>query len=136
MSTPTPSNSGPGGSTSDWKPIWVGTVAVVWFLISTLMLLMIVSGLICVVIALLSLVVDMPVQLYIGRAQMQAPAEKLLFAGVGAGMAVIGGVFWWLRQRGYVRGAFLVYVAVIVFVSVMTWGRGSDSLFSITIGAN
>jgi hypothetical protein len=96
------------------------------------MLLSALLGLVCFVVGTISFLVERwPLELYLGGAQVQTTAQKALFTGVGAALCVIGIGFWWLRHRGYIVGAVVLYAAVAVLVLALVWITGSSDLISL-----
>jgi len=101
------------------------------------MLLSIILGFVCFVVGMLSLFIDgWPLQMNLGGSLVQTPVQKTLFAAAGAALSIIGISFWWMRQRGYIVAAVLLYLAVVLVVFVLKWATGSSDLISIGWGGN
>jgi hypothetical protein len=110
---------------------------ILWALISLLMLLMAVIGVICLALGALSLVVDLSrfLEMQLGGEPVRTTAQKALFAGVGAVMALTGIGFWWLRQRGSVAGALICWVLLLVLFLAVAWTTGRGEVISVGMPA-
>jgi hypothetical protein len=110
----------------------LGIGAVIWGLMCGVMFLSVILGLVCFVVGAISFVVGRwPLEMYLGGTLVQTTAQKALFTCAGAALAVIGIGFWWLRQRGYIVGAVVLYAAVVVLALAVAWITGSRDLLSI-----
>jgi hypothetical protein len=117
--------------------IVLGVWAIIWGLMCGVMLLSAVLGLVCFVVGAISFLVERwPLEMYVGGALVQTTAQKALFTGIGAALCGIGIGFWWLRQRGYIVGAVVLYAAVVVLVLALAWITGSSDLLSVGWATN
>jgi hypothetical protein len=92
---------------------------------------------VCFVVGALSFLVERwPLEMYVGGALVQTTAQKALFTCTGAALCVIGIAFWWLRQRGHIVGAVVLYGAVVVLVIAVALMTGTRALISIGWAAN
>jgi len=103
-----------------------------WWLITLLMVLSAVLGLVCVIVGVISFFVEGGfLGMRLGGEAVQTPTQKVLFISVGAAVGVAGIGFWWLRQRGYVVGALIVYALLLAFVLAIGWFTGGSSIISL-----
>jgi len=103
-----------------------------WWLITLLMLLSAVLGLACVVVGVISFFVEGGfLGMRLGGEAVLTVTQKVLFTSVGAAVGVAGIGFWWLRQRGYVVGALIVYALLLALVLAIGWFTGSSSIISL-----
>ena len=113
----------------------LGIWAFVWGLMSGVMLLSAVLGLLCFTVGVISFLVQRwPLEMYLGGALVQTTGQKARFTCAGAALCVIGIRFWWLRQRGYIVGAVVLYAAATALVLALTRATGSGDLISIGFG--
>jgi hypothetical protein len=110
---------------------------VIWGLMCGVMLLSAVLGLVCFMVGAISFLVGRwSLEMHLGGTLMQTTAQKALFTCAGAALCVIGIGFWWLRQRGYIVGAVVLYAAFVVLVLALPWITGSSHLISIGWATN
>jgi hypothetical protein len=111
--------------------------SLLWALIGALMGLSAIVGLACAVLGTLSLFVDLnsSLEMQLGDESVRTTAQKILFAAVGAVMAIAGIGFWWLRLRGHFWGALLCYAVLLGLFLAVAWTSGSASVISVG-GAN
>jgi hypothetical protein len=97
------------------------------------MLLSAIIGLGCVVLGMVSPFVDLSgfVELQVGGEPVRTTRQQALFTAVGAGMAITGIGFWWLRGRGHVGRALLVWAALVGLFVVIGWLTGSPNILSV-----
>jgi hypothetical protein len=115
----------------------LGIWAVIWALMCAVMALSVVVGFLCMVVGTLSLFVErLALQMILGGAPVKTTGQKAIFIGVGATLCGVGIGFWWLRQRGYVAWAVVLYAAIAVLALVIAWTTGSSDLLSISWEGN
>jgi hypothetical protein len=102
-------------------------------IIAGIMLLSALVGVVCLVLGLVSLGVDLSgvLKLYLGGAEVRTTAQKLLFAALGAVMAVAGIAFLWLSRRERVGRALMVFAALVGLLAAMSWLAGSGNILSV-----
>jgi WD40 repeat protein len=90
-----------------------------WWLMSLLMLLVAILGLITIVVGVISLFVEGGFAgMHLGGEAVRTTTQKLLFTAFGLALCISGIVFWWLRQRGYVVAAVIVWA----LLGICYWG--------------
>src|SRR5262249_13831504 len=91
-----------------------------WWLISLFMLLVAILGLITIAVGVISLFVEGGFAgMHLGGEAVRTTTQKLLFTAFGLALCISGIVFWWLRQRGYVVGAVIVWA----LLGICYWGH-------------
>lgn len=109
-----------------------GGMRALWLLVCLVMLATALLGLACVVVGLISLFIEGPfLELRLVGEIVQTTMQKLLFTAFGAVLCLSGIGFWWLRGRGYVVGAVVVYALLVALVFLLHWVSGKSGLISI-----
>jgi len=103
-----------------------------WWFLQFIAALIAICGLGFVVLALLSFAIEMSDgywDLMLGGEPVRTATQKVLFTAVGAALVLLGGGFFWLRQRGYRKGAVLFFAITLGLCLLlgMTAGIGSIS---------
>jgi hypothetical protein len=113
--------------------IWQALLLLLWGTICFFMLVSALIGLGCLVLGLLSLIVDLSGTLTIqfGGKPVQTVAQKLLFTGVGAVMAAAGIGFLWLCRRDSIRAALVLWALLLGFLALLVWLTGSAQILSV-----
>jgi hypothetical protein len=112
--------------------VFLGFWALYWGLLCGLMLLLVAIGLVCLVVGLLSFFIEgWSLEMSLGGVQVRTPAQKALFASTGAGLALAGMMFWWLRARGHITAALVLFAVLMGLAYALTWVAGSSDLISI-----
>jgi hypothetical protein len=90
-------------------------------------------GLGCVVLGMISLLVDLNgfLEIQIGGEPVRTTEQKLLFTVVAAGLAFTGIRFWCLWMRGYTLRAVLVCVLLLTLILLVAWTTGRGDLLSV-----
>jgi hypothetical protein len=104
----------------------------IWGMMCLVMALSAVLGLVCFIVGGISLFVEhWPLELSLAGRPVQTTMQKALFTFAGAVIFTIGVAFWWLRRRGSVLAAVLLYVYVVLLGLALAWATGKNELISI-----
>jgi hypothetical protein len=105
---------------------------IIWGMMCLVMAMSAVLGLVCFIVGGISLFVERwPLELSLGGTPVRTTMQKALFTFAGAVIFTIGVAFWWLRRRGSVLAAVLMYVYVALLALALAWATGSNEVISI-----